>query len=97
MSNEIATPPWLCSGCGYFMDRSAAADASYHAAPGEGDILMCANCGTLHTIRSGERTMMTPEDLASLSPEEREELDLAEQARKATFGRRSLMEKKLNG
>jgi hypothetical protein len=98
MTGGIVIPTWMCAACGYVMNRAAPADRAWNRSPGESDILMCAGCGKLYTIRSGERVAITPEDIASMSPEEQEELAVAELARIAAFGRRVRMKRgKPNG
>jgi hypothetical protein len=61
MVDPIADRTWMCEGCGYVMDACSSIMNS-NAAPKDGDLSLCLNCGKLHTRDGGRwRTPRGPE------------------------------------
>jgi hypothetical protein len=81
MSDITREPAWMCLICGYAMDSTAPADPTVHAAPTEGAIALCMNCGAAYTRRRARWLPMSHEDWASLTDDERADLEQARQAR----------------
>jgi hypothetical protein len=76
-------PPWLCVACGYLSNSVAPADPNAPATPSDGDNTICLNCGWTY-VRHGTRWLpMTAAERASLTPDERRDLEHAEAARVA--------------
>lgn len=61
---------WLCFKCGYAMDSYDCTNKP-GAAPGEGDVSLCMNCGALHSRRADTWQPMTAAERADLTPDMR--------------------------
>ena len=72
---------WMCFGCGYVMDTASPADPDHHAAPAEGDLSLCMNCGVAYTRRDSFWQPMSHDEWKALDREERAELTRAAVAR----------------
>ncbi len=69
--------PWMCSGCGYMMDACAPLEGE-NVAPETGDVSLCMNCGRVYWREGRSWRPITEVERASLEPESRRELTLAE-------------------
>jgi hypothetical protein len=74
--------PWMCARCGYLMDAASPADGG-DAAPKQGDLSICLNCGEPYTLDHKRWRKLTAAEFVALAPEERRELVLAQQAQAA--------------